>query len=127
MEARIQKPNLVPVLEMTDSLSYSTSYNSDIEPKIRFNVNSLEHKINNPSSKAFINKQILEDDITNFIKSVLDKDISFKLNIYEEDEEFIYVNLKANKNNAVEIFNFATELNNEANNNDKNFIFVVGE
>jgi len=127
MSANIQTPKFAVSLAMTGTLSYSTSYNLDSDSRVHLYSNSLEQEIVTQTSADFISKQVIEEEVSKFIEDNLHKSLKFQLNIYADDKDFLYVDLIANEDNVLEIYNYSEKLNKFADQNKKKLIFVVGE
>lgn len=127
MSAKIKTPKLVPTLAMTGSLSYSSSYMSDTDSRVQLYSNSLERDITQQADADFINTQVIEEEVSRFIQEKLHKSLPFHLNIYKDENDYVYVDLTVNEDNAIEIYNYSKALNELASQKQKNFIFVIGE
>lgn len=127
MSAKIKTPKLVPTLAMTGSLSYSSSYMSDTDSRVQLYSNSLERDITQQADADFINTQVIEEEVSRFIQENLHKLLPFHLNIYKDENDYVYVDLTVNEDNAIEIYNYSKALNELASQKQKNFIFVIGE
>lgn len=127
MSAKIKTPKLVPTLAMTGSLSYSSSYMSDTDSRVQLYSNSLERDITQQADADFINTQVIEEEVSRFIQENLRKSLPFHLNIYKDENDYVYVDLTVNEDNAIEIYNYSKALNELASQKQKNFIFVIGE
>ncbi|MFS4085100.1 hypothetical protein ACMDCO_05195 [Aerococcus urinaeequi] len=127
MSAKIKTPKLAPTLAMTGSLSYSSSYMSDTDSRVQLYSNSLERDITQQADADFINTQVIEEEVSRFIQENLHKSLPFHLNIYKDENDYVYVDLTVNEDNAIEIYNYSKALNELASQKQKNFIFVIGE
>lgn len=127
MSAKIKTPKLVQTLAMTGSLSYSSSYMSDTDSRVQLYSNSLERDITQQADADFINTQVIEEEVSRFIQENLHKSLPFHLNIYKDENDYVYVDLTVNEDNAIEIYNYSKALNELASQKQKNFIFVIGE
>jgi len=127
MSAKIKTPKLVSTLAMAGSLSYSSSYMSDTDSRVQLYSNSLERDITQQADADFINTQVIEEEVSRFIQENLHKSLPFLLNIYKDENDYVYVDLTVNEDNAIEIYNYSKKLNELASQKQKNFIFVIGE